>query len=188
MKFLSFAVGMLMVTAVAMAQQDMKDLSTNSTDKTQLSGTDTKFMKTLAEGGMAEVEVGKLASEKATDPGVKQFGEQMVKDHTQNNEQLRALAKSSGVALPTQTDHQLAAQQSKLEGDRGANFDTAYIRDQVQDHEKTVQLLEHEIHSGHDPAVRQFAQETLQVVNHHLEMAKELESKLPSHVAQGSPQ
>jgi putative membrane protein len=185
------AVGLLMVTAVALAQVDMKDPSTNSSnggDKTQPSATDRKFMKTLAEGGMAEVEAGKLATEKASDPGVKQFGEQMVKDHTQNNEQLRTLAKNSGVSLPTKTDQQLATQESRLESDTGASFDTAYIRDQVQDHQKTVQLLEHEIQDGHDPAVRQFARETLQVVNHHLAMAKELQSKLPSHVAEGSPQ
>jgi putative membrane protein len=190
MKFLSLGVGMLMVTAVALAQVDMKDpsSSTTSANSQQPSATDTKFMKTLAQGGMAEVEAGKLADEKASDPGVKQFAAQMVRDHTQNNEQLRALAKNSGVSLPTETAHQLAAQQSKLESDSGAAFDAAYIRDQVQDHQKTVQLLEHEIQNGQDPAVRQFAQQTLPVVSHHLAMAKELQGKLPSHVAQGSPQ
>jgi putative membrane protein len=188
MKLLALGVGMLAITTVALAQVDMKDPGTTSSDKAQPSATDTKFMKTLAQGGMAEVAAGKLAGEKASDPAVKQFGEQMVKDHTQNDEQLRTLAKSSGVSLPTKTDQQLSAAQSKLESASGPAFDAAYIREQVQDHQKTVQLLEHEIQNGNDPAVRQFAQKTLPVVSHHLAMAKELESKLPSHVAEGSPQ
>jgi putative membrane protein len=184
MRLTSIALGgIVMVTSMALAQVDMKDPSTDSSAKGQPSATDTTFMKTLAQGGLAEVEAGKMATEKANDPAVKQFAQQMVEDHTKNNDELKALAQKSGVTLPTTMSHQLQSQQSKLENANGVTFDSAYVKDQVQDHQKTVQLLEQEIHGGHDPAVRQFAQETLPVVQHHLDMAKQLQSKLPKQVA-----
>ena len=175
--------GVVMVTSMALAQVDMKDPSTDTNAKGQLSATDTTFMKNLARGGLAEVAAGKMATEKAKDPAVKQFAQQMVADHTKNNDELKALAQKSGVALPTSTGRQLQSQQSKLESDNGVTFDSAYVKDQVQDHQKTVQLLKQEIQSGHNPAVRQFAQETLPVVQHHLDMAKQLQSSLPKQVA-----
>lgn len=184
MRLTSIALGgIVMITSMALAQVDMKAPSTETSTKGQASATDTTFMKTLAQGGVAEVEAGKMATKKANDPAVKQFAQQMVEDHTKNNEELKALARKSGVTLPTTPGRQLQSQQSKLEDNNGVTFDSAYIKDQVQDHQKTVQLLEQEIQSGHDPAVRQFAQETLPVVQHHLDMAKQLQSKLPKQVA-----
>jgi putative membrane protein len=191
MKFPSITVGVIVIgSSMTWAQIEMTTPSgdTGRTQKTQLSTTDTSFIKTWAEGGMAEVDAGKLASEKGSDPGVKQFGEQMIKDHTKNNDELKMLAKSSGVALPSTLDSQHALEKKQLESENGASFDAAYVKRQVQDHQKTVQLLEHEIHSGQDPAVRHFAEETLPVVNHHLSMAKQLQAKLPNSVAQGSAQ
>lgn len=188
MKFPAVAIGgIVMVTSLALAQVDMKDPSTDSSADVQPSATDTAFMKSLAQGGLAEVQAGKTATEKANDPAVKQFGQQMIQDHTKNNNELATLAQKSAITLPTTAGPQLAAQQSKLEKASGVTFDSVYIKDQVQDHQKTVQLLEHEIHSGQDPAVRQFAQETLPVVRHHLDMAKELQSKLPKQVAAKGP-
>ena len=188
MKFPVLAIGAIaMVTSIALAQVDMKDPSSDSSAKGQPSAADTGFMTSLAQGGLAEVQAGKTATEKATDPAVKQFGQQMIQDHTKNNDELATLAQKSGITLPTTAGPQLATQQSKLDKAGGATFDSVYMKDQVQDHQKTVQLLEHEIHSGQDPAVRKFAQETLPVVKHHLDMAKELQSKLPKQVAAESP-
>ena len=55
-----------------------------------------------SQGGMTEVEAGKLAQEKGASQDVKDFGAMMVKDHTQNNEDLMALAQTKGV---TRSDH-----------------------------------------------------------------------------------
>lgn len=183
MKSLSLAVsGMVLIASVALAQVDMK------TPNTGVSATDTTFMKHLAQGGMAEVDAGRLAGDKASDPAVKQFGEQMVKDHTQNNDQLKALAQETGVTLPTTVGHENAAEKTKLQAESGSAFDAAYVKGQVQDHQKTVQLLEHEIHHGQDPQVKKFAEDTLTVVNHHLSMAKQLERTLPKSVAERGAQ
>jgi len=139
---------------------------------------DTNFMKSLAIGGMAEVEAGKLATSKASNTEVKDFAAKMVSDHTKNNEHLKTLATQKKVDLPGAVDAEHAAEKAKLEKQSGADFDAAYMQGQVKDHQETVQLLQHEINSGQDAAVRAFAQETLITVQHHLEMAKELEAKV----------
>jgi len=139
---------------------------------------DANFMKSLAMGGMAEVEAGRLATSKATDKEVKDFAEKMVSDHSKNNEQLKTLAKQKQVELPTTVDADHIAEKAKLEKQSGAAFDAQYMQGQVKDHQETVQLLQHEVDSGQDAAVKAFAQETLLVVQHHLKMAKELQAKV----------
>jgi len=139
---------------------------------------DANFMKSLAMGGMAEVEAGRLATSKASDKEVKDFAEKMVSDHSKNNDQLKTLAKQKQVELPTTVDADHVAEKAKLEKQSGAEFDAQYMQGQVKDHQETVQLLQHEVDSGQDPAVKAFAQETLLVVQHHLKMAKELQGKV----------
>src|SRR5262245_48711541 len=62
---------------------------------------DSKFYETLAQGGLDEVELGQLAEKKASDTKIRDFGAMMVKDHSAANEQLKALAASKNVTLPT---------------------------------------------------------------------------------------
>ena len=139
---------------------------------------DNTFMKTLAAGGIAEVEAGKLAESRASNSEVKEFAQKMVNDHSKNNEQLKALAARKQVALPTTPDAEHTKEKEKLEKQSGAAFDAEYMQGQVKDHQQTVELLQQEIDSGQDASVRSFAQQTLAVVQHHLEMANELQAKL----------
>lgn len=178
--FISLVAAPLLL-AQSMQQQSPPPAGTAGAEK---SSTDATFMKKLAQGDLAEVDAGRLASERATNPGVKEFGEHMVKDHSKNSSELDALAKEHGVEVPSTIDKEHAAAKSKLDSATGASFDSEYIKAQVRDHEKTVQLLRHEIQDGQDPAVKEFAQKTLPVVEHHLSMAKDLEAKLPNPVAE----
>lgn len=131
---------------------------------------DAAFYKEAAAGGMAEVELGKVAQSKGSSEGVRSFGAQMVTDHTAANMKLKAAAAKSDVKLPTDTDAAHKATKKKLEGLSGAEFDTAYIQSQVMDHQKTVALLEREIASGTDANAKTWAQESLPVVKMHLSM------------------
>lgn len=140
--------------------------------------TDANFMKTLAVGGVSEVEAGKLATGKAMNPEVKKFAQQMVDDHSKTNEKLKTLAKEKNVDLPMKPDAEHAAEKSKLEQQRGASFDAEYMKTMVKNHQKTVQLLQHQINSGQDAKVKSFAQDTLPTVQHHLQMAKDIEAKV----------
>jgi putative membrane protein len=87
-----------------------------------------KFATEAAQGGVAEVEMGQLALQKATSPEVKQFAQRMVSDHTQANQELMQLAKSEGMDLPSQVDAKHKSAMERLQGMNGSAFDTPTCR------------------------------------------------------------
>jgi putative membrane protein len=140
----------------------------------QLSSADRTFATKAAAGGQAEVTLGRLATEKAASQQVRQFGEQMVTDHSQANQELQAIAKQQNLTLPTKPDAASVSTEQRLKARSGAAFDTAYARDMVQDHQQDVADFQKEADSGQDAAVKAFAQKYLPVLQHHLQMAQQL--------------
>jgi putative membrane protein len=129
---------------------------------------DASFYKNAAEGGIAEVEAGKLAQQNSGNPKVKDFGAMMVKDHSAADDKLKVLADSKGIRLPTTSSAGQMATKAKLEALSGRTFDKSYIMGQVKAHEDTVALFRKEIESGQDPDAKAFAQETLPAIRSHL--------------------
>jgi putative membrane protein len=136
------------------------------------------FARQAAIGGRQEVDLAKLAGQRAQNQGVKDFAKQMVADHSKANDKVMQVAKAHGVAVPKNPDPDQQAVRAQLEKLHGAQFDMAYISSQVGDHQATVQLLEHEIGSGQDERTKALAMETLPTVMHHLEMARSLQMQL----------
>src|SRR5579875_627875 len=99
---------------------------------------DMSFAMKAAQGGMAEVQLGQLAAQKATNPDVKAFGQQMVDDHTKANDDLKSVAQGENITLPASLDAKDQAEYTKLQGLSGAAFDRAYVKDMVKDHEHDV--------------------------------------------------
>jgi putative membrane protein len=134
-----------------------------------LSSHDEMFIKKAALGGMTEVRLGEIATEKARQPAVKEFGAMMVKDHSKANTELKALAKSKNVELPADLDskHQSTVDRfSKLSADE---FDKAYVKEMVEDHKKDVAEFEEAAKSAKDAEVKAFAEKTLPTLRTHLE-------------------
>lgn len=138
---------------------------------------DQLFAQQAALGGLAEVALGRLADRKAHNGAVKEFGRLMVDDHGKANEKLMALAKAANIPLPSEPDPEHKAVQARLEKLSGAQFDAAYLEAQMQDHQKTAQLLQWEINSGQDAQLQRFAAETLPTVLGHLRMVQDLASR-----------
>jgi putative membrane protein len=142
-----------------------------------MSPVDKKFMTKAAAGGMAEVEMGQLAIQKAASDDVKKFGQRMVDDHSKANDQLKQLAGSKGVELPSKLDAQDQATKSRLSKLSGEQFDRAYMQDMVKDHTKDVLEFQHEIKVAKDPDVKNFAAQTLPTLQEHLSQAKTIAPK-----------
>src|SRR5437879_3743412 len=108
MKYL--AVTLLSAGLIVLAQDPNTTSSTSkkgSSDrmKSETSGSaDAHFMMKAAQGGMAEVELGNLAKDHASNQAVKDFGQQMVDDHTKAGNELKDLAAKKNVTLPTEVD------------------------------------------------------------------------------------
>jgi putative membrane protein len=141
---------------------------------------DKDFMKHAAIGDAAEIGLGQMAQQKGSDPQVKQFGARMVKDHSTADDQLKGLAQSQQVSLPTSLDPEHEATKDRLSKLSGAQFDQAYIRTMVQDHTKTIDQFKREAQQGQDQSVKQFAQQSLPILESHLKEAQQIQSKLES--------
>ena len=139
---------------------------------------DSSFYKSLAQGGLAEVDLGQLASEKATNPSVKDFGTMMVKDHSAANEELKTLAASKGITLPSGPDAATQAKKVELEALSGGSFDKPYVSNQIKAHKDTVSLLQKEISSGQDAEAKAFAQKVLPTVQAHLKAVEKIADSL----------
>jgi putative membrane protein len=129
---------------------------------------DKSFYDNLAEGGLAEVSDGTLASQSATDPKLKDFGAMMVKDHSAANDKLSALAATKGLTLPTSASVTEMATHAKLKLLSGDTFDKSYIKGQINAHRGTIKLLRKEIATGQDPDAQAFAKSVLPTVRKHL--------------------
>lgn len=158
---------------------------TSVTTSTSTSGTasavdpaDQEFMTKAAQGGMAEVTLGQLASSKATNADVKAFGDRMVTDHSKLNDELKQLAQTKGVALPTDVDKESKDTADKLTKASAKAFDKEYISDMVTDHEKDVKEFEKHSKSAKDPDLKTWVTNSLPTLQEHLKMAKEAKSKL----------
>jgi len=129
---------------------------------------DAKFYRDAAEGGIAEVAMGILAQQKAQSPSVKDFGAQMVKDHSAANEKLKALAQSKNITLPANPSVDEMEAKSKLQVLSGQSFDKSYIKGMIKDHEEDIAEFKKEAASGQDPDARAFASATLPTLQAHL--------------------
>lgn len=135
---------------------------------------DADFVKKAAVGGMAEVAAGELAKQKAQSPEKKQFGETMVADHTKTNNELKAIAEKKNMTVPAKLDSAHEKAIASLGKKDGEDFDKAFKKQMVGDHEKTIKLFEKQSKDGKDPELKDFATRTLPALKHHLEMAKAL--------------
>jgi putative membrane protein len=139
-----------------------------------MSSQDTNFLMEAAIGGMMEVELGRIAARQGNSDAVKQFGQRMVDDHSQANTELMQLASSKGVTLPTQLDEKHRDEITKMSKMSGAEFDRAYSKMMVSDHNKDVAEFQKESTKGADAYVKAFAAKTLPTLQEHLQLAKAL--------------
>ncbi|MBW8876090.1 MAG: DUF4142 domain-containing protein [Acidobacteria bacterium] len=177
----------LLALAPAFAQSPASSTSTTTKSKTAtstgttasgLSSADRKFITSAAQGGMLEVELGKIAAQKASDPDVKTFGQRMVDDHSKANDQLKQLASQKGVTLSDKLSPAKQKDVDKYNKLSGAAFDRSYMSHMVTDHKQDVAEFQKESKSGKDTDVKSWASTTLPTLQDHLKMAQDTSAKL----------
>ena len=168
-----FITGLIAITCIglsgaasAQSPKSKSDSNSNKAKASTLSSADKAFIKDAAKGGMMEVAMGRVAEKNASDNEVKNFGARMVKDHSKANENLKVIAKEENVEWPAEKEA------GKWKSDKD------YMDAMVKDHEKDLAAFEKEAKDGSDPKVKSFADKTAKTVREHLQMAKEIDTKL----------
>ena len=140
------------------------------------SASDKAFIMKAADGGMTEVELGKIAEKNGEKEDVKSFGSHMVKDHGKANDDLKTIASKMNVTVPDKVSAEHQAKIDKMSKMSGGVFDTAYIKGMVEDHEKTAAEFEKARGQVTSEDLKKFIDDTLPVVKGHLEMAKKMQN------------
>lgn len=163
----------------AAAQATGHEAGTASQTKTTSPTTSKRtFVRRAAEGGLAEVQLGELAQQKAESPQVKEFGQRMVTDHTKANDQLKQVAEKEGITVPEKLSAKDEATKARLEKLSGAQFDRAYMATMVRDHTQDVSEFRTQANAEKDSAVKNFAAETLPTLQDHLKEAKSIDHQV----------
>ena len=156
----------------AKTKHGKKSAASDKSETAMVPAADKTFMMKAAEGGLAEVQFGQLAADKASSSEVKDFGKQMADDHGKANDQLKAIAAQKGVTLPTDLNAKDKAEKDRLSKLSGADFDRAYMQAMVRDHMKDVGEFKRESSAAKDNDVKNFASQTLPTLQSHLDKAK----------------
>jgi putative membrane protein len=159
-------VAVVFTAALAGAQQGV----TPSADRT--------FANKAAVGGQAEVELGKLAQERASNDAVRQFGQRMATDHGKANDELMQLAKSKNLSLSTDLDSKHKQLRDKLAKQSGNAFDKAYMSEMVKDHKNDVAEFKKQAERGKDPELKAWASQQLPTLQEHLRMAQDIDKQV----------
>lgn len=135
---------------------------------------DKLFARQAALGGRAEVELSRMAQKKASAGPVRSFAQRMVDDHGKSNDRLMKLAHGVKAEIPQEPDSEQKALAGQLSNKpAGKEYDLAYLAAQMQNHQRTANLLQYQLSYGQNEPLRQYAADSLPVVLEHLEMAQQ---------------
>jgi len=138
----------------------------------KLSMGDSKFIKDAAAGGLMEVQLGKLAAEKAASPQVKEFGKKMEQDHSKANKELQQLASTKNVQIADKLEGKHKSTYDRLAKLSGERFDREYMKAMIDDHKDDVDNFKKQADKADDADVKKFAAKTLPTLEQHLELAQ----------------
>ncbi len=139
---------------------------------------DKEFVSKAGMAGLAEVQMGNLALQKASSADVKAFAQRMVTDHSKANAELAQFATTKGLALPTELEGDPEKAMEHLTSLSGADFDKAYMDHMVADHEKAVADFEKASTSATDADLKAWAGKTLPTLKEHFQLAKDVRGKV----------
>lgn len=141
-------------------------------------GGDQAFVTKLAGVGMAEVELGKLAKDKASSREVKAFADRMIDDHTKAGNELKEIAQRKNLTWPAALPPDAVALKDKLSKLSGAAFDRAYIDEMVKGHTEVLGEVKKGAQSASDPDVKAWATKASSSVQAHLTHAQDQQREL----------
>jgi putative membrane protein len=146
----------------------------------------TRPVRPAAQANRAEVELGRVATERGASDSVKQFGQRMVTDHGKANDELAKVAQDKGVELPADMDAKRKRLQDRLAKLSGADFDREYMREMVRDHDADVKAFEREADRAKDPDVKAWAAKTLPVLKEHQQQAHQVQASVGGKRTEGA--
>ena len=144
---------------------------TKGTNVGEINEVDKTFITQASLSNTAEIQAGTVATGKAENVNVRSFGEMMVMDHTTAQNDLKITGSNLEVDVNDVIDAEHVAIMETLNNLTGRAFDSAYIINQITDHENTIAAFQNEINSGRHVQVTTYANKYLPKIQMHLQKA-----------------
>ena len=139
---------------------------------------DSEFLVDATEINLEEIEIGKLAQTKSTNPEVKKFGKMLVDEHTKSAADVKAIADSRNFSLPTSITEEGKDQYDKLNEKTGVDFDKKFADMMVDGHEKAIDKFKKASENATDQEIKTWASNNVSTLTAHLQHAKQLKESL----------
>jgi putative membrane protein len=153
----------------------------------QLSKQDHDFATQALAGNMLEVQLGTMAQQRGDSSAVKSFGQRMIDDHGKNNQQLIAITSRYGITPPLALPADEQRKVDKVAKLNGATFDSTYSKMMVDDHQQDIKQFQKEAQSGQNAELKSYAQQTLPILQQHLQLAQDMSApKVGGAAGEGS--
>lgn len=165
-------------TDTGAASANTTTMANTSYSNTRLNKADSLFVVKAATGGMEEVQGGQAAQQNAQNERVRSFGQMMVNDHTQANNELMGLASAKGLTIPGDLPAARQKMVDQMKNMKGSSFDKHYIGMMVTDHKKNVADFERASNTASDPDLKAWATKTLPVLRMHLDSAQAINASI----------
>jgi putative membrane protein len=143
-----------------------------------LSEQDRSFIQELAQGNRVEVQLGRIAVQRATNPEVKEFAQRMIDDHSKLQSRLETFAAGRNMRLPSSTTAEQQNLVSRLQGLSGSEFDRQYITTMLEEHRNDVAKVQQHMTATQDPAVQELARDTLPILENHIRIAENVAGRM----------
>lgn len=173
--------GLLLATFLTYSCESPETTGSNSpqqesSEATAMSDEDKEFVQEIAKRNLYDLELSRLAQEKAATDDVKQFARNLETEHQNLQQQLAQFAQQRNVMLPDSIDSDQREELQKLTEKQGFEFDTEYMDKLVSRHRETVDRFENKAENADDPQLRQWAQNTLPTLRDHAQAAENIEA------------
>ena len=162
------------------SMENAEEANENKEDAGRGQSEDTnEFAMKAANGGMMEVELGRMAQEKGMSSDVKEFGAMMVADHSKANDELKTLATAKNITLPSTLGEDMQEDVNELAKLSGKEFDKKYVSMMVDDHKEDVDAFKKAADNNEvDPEIKAFAAKTLPTLQQHLDRINAIEKMM----------
>jgi putative membrane protein len=183
-KWLSYSLMALLVVGASCKDDDDDDGPGQGQNNPDRKRNEAVFQQ-ITQSNLAEIQLGQLASTKATDSLVMDFGDMMVEDHNDAQDHVDSIGNKRDLNLPTMLDQANQELKDSLDALSGMAFDSAYLRSQIRMHNMVKDMYSAIVDTTNDQALKTYVQKYLPIINQHLTMANMLYNNLGNDTTGG---
>jgi putative membrane protein len=162
----------ILIAAAFFAMSSMGALMSQT--GSNMSKVDQDFAEKAYQINLKEIDLAKIAQQRASSDAVKEYAQHLMNDHTDANNQLEQIARNKNISLPSEVDQEGKAAADHFSNLSGTSFDRQFIQKQIEGHKHAIALFESEARNGHDPDLKSYAASHLNALQQHETAAAEL--------------